>query len=106
MNHARSVLLDTSVIVDYIRGDHGLRPKVAAATTMYVPLVVLGELYFGAQRAVRRHEALTQVREFLRTTTLLLSDEKTAEEYGQLKAELTSIGKPIPENECLDRRGG
>jgi hypothetical protein len=56
MKRAGSVLLDTSVIIDYIRGDQRLRPQFAAAATMYVPLVVLGELYFGAQRAPRRDD--------------------------------------------------
>jgi predicted nucleic acid-binding protein len=49
MNRAGSVLLDTSVIVDYIRGDVRLRPQFAAIAILYVPLVVLGELHFGAQ---------------------------------------------------------
>lgn len=98
MNRAGSVLLDTSVIVDYIRGDQRLRPRFAAAT-MYVPLVVVGELHFGAQRALRRGDALMQVREFLRTVTVLLPDETTAEQYGQIKAELAAIGRLIPEND-------
>ena len=99
MNGAGSVLLDTSVIVDYIRGDQRLRPQFAAAGTMYVPLVVLGELHFGAQRALRPNEALAKVREFLRIAAVLLPDENTAEQYGQIKAELARIGRPIPEND-------
>jgi len=99
MNRAGSVLLDTSIIVDYIRGDQRLRPQFATLATMYVPLMVLGELHFGAHRAPRRDEALAQVREFLSTTTLMLPDEDTAEQYGQIKAELARIGRPIPEND-------
>jgi tRNA(fMet)-specific endonuclease VapC len=60
---------------------------------------VLGELRFGARRAVRPDEALAQVRAFLRTTTLLLPDEGTAECYGDLKADLARLGKPIPDND-------
>ena len=66
---------------------------------MYVPLVVLGELYFGVERAVRRDNALAQVREFLKITTLLLPDESTAEHYGHIKSDLIGIGRPIPEND-------
>ena len=99
MNGAGRVLLDTSVIVDYFRGDQRLRPRFAAVTAMYVPLVVLGELHYGAQRAPRREEAVAQVREFLRTATLLLPDNKTAEQYGEIKAELARVGRPIPEND-------
>lgn len=99
MNRAGSVVLDTSVIVDYMRGDQRLRPWFAAVATIYVPLVALGELHYGVQRALRREASLRQVRDFLRTATLLLPDEGTAEEYGQIKAELARIGKPIPEND-------
>ncbi len=99
MNRAGSVLLDTSVIVDYIRGDQSLRPRFAAVGTLFVPLVALGELHFGARRAPRPGDALVKVREFLRIATLLLPDENTAEHYGQVKAELTRIGRPIPEND-------
>ena len=99
MSRAGSVLLDTSVIIDYFRGDQVLHSCFAAVATMYVPLVALGELHFGAQRAPRRDDALTQVREFMKTATLLLPDENTAEQYGEVKAELARIGKPIPEND-------
>jgi tRNA(fMet)-specific endonuclease VapC len=60
---------------------------------------VLGELHYGAQRANRRTEALGRVREFLEIATLLLPDERTAELYGDVKAELARVGKPIPEND-------
>jgi tRNA(fMet)-specific endonuclease VapC len=99
MNKAGKVLLDTSVIIDYIRGDQSLRAQFAAVATIYVPLVALGELHFGAQRAQRPNEALAQVREFLRIATLLLPDENTAGEYGLVKAELARIGRLIPEND-------
>jgi tRNA(fMet)-specific endonuclease VapC len=36
---------------------------------------------------------------FLRVATVLLPDENTAEQYGQIKAELARIGRPIPEND-------
>jgi tRNA(fMet)-specific endonuclease VapC len=99
MSRVGSVLLDTSIIVDFLRGDERLLPHFAAAATTYVPLVVLGELYFGAQRALRREESLAKIRDFLRTATLLLPDDSTAEQYGEVKAELARIGKPIPEND-------
>lgn len=101
MSRAGSVLLDTSIIIDYIRGDRSLRPRLLSypIPLTYVPLVVAGELYFGAQRALRREESLAQIRAFLTTATLLLPDQSTAEQYGKVKAELAQAGKPIPEND-------
>ena len=38
------------------------------------------------------------IRDFLQNATLLLPDQGTSERYGQVKAELAGIGKPIPDN--------
>ena len=99
MSTSGSVLLDTSVVVPHLRGDNSLSARLAQVANIHMPWVVLGELRFGAQRAVRPQEALAQVRAFLRTVALLLPDEGTAELYGDLKAELARIGKPIPDND-------
>ena len=64
-----------------------------------MPWVVLGELHYGALRAQRREAQLTLIRDFLQTATLLLPDQNTSERYGQVKAELAGIGKPIPDND-------
>jgi tRNA(fMet)-specific endonuclease VapC len=99
MNTAGSVLLDTSVVVPHLRGDRVLAARFAQVASIQMPWVVLGELRFGARRAVRPEEALAQVRTFLRTVALLPPDEGTAEHYGDLKAELAQLGKPIPDND-------
>ncbi len=99
MNTAGSVLLDTSVVIPHLRGDQALSARLSQLASIHVPWVVLGELRFGARRAVRPDAALAQVRAFLRTVALLLPDEGTAEHYGDLKAELARLGKPIPDND-------
>ena len=99
MSTSGSVLLDTSVVVPHLRGDNLLSARLAQVANLHMPWVVLGELRFGAQRAVRPQEAIAQVRAFLRTVALLLPDEGTAELYGDLKAELARIGKLIPDND-------
>ena len=99
MNTAGSVLLDTSVVIPHLRGDKILSARIAEVASIHIPWVVLGELLFGGQRAVRPQDALAQVRSFLRTVVFLLPDEGTAESYGALKAELARIGKPIPDND-------
>jgi tRNA(fMet)-specific endonuclease VapC len=99
MNTAGSVLLDTSVVIAYLRGDKALSPRFAQVGTLHIPWVVLGELHYGAQRALRPEEAVARVRAFLRSATLLLPDESTAEHYGQLKAELAGLGTRIPDND-------
>jgi tRNA(fMet)-specific endonuclease VapC len=99
MNATGSVLVDTSVVVAHFRGDPGLAPHLGGTAALYVPWVVLGELHYGAHRARRREEGLALIREFLQIGVVLLPDERTAELYGQIKAELAQAGTPIPDND-------
>jgi tRNA(fMet)-specific endonuclease VapC len=99
MNTAGSVLLDTNVVVAHFRNDPDLTAHLTATPALYLPWVVLGELHYGALRARRREAQLALIRDFLRTTSLLLPDQSTSERYGQVKAELAEIGKLIPDND-------
>ncbi len=99
MSATGSVLVDTNVVVAHFRGDGALTSRLGEASAVYLPWVVLGELHYGARRARRRDEALAQIRDFRGIAVLLLPDERTAEHYGQVKAELARAGTPIPEND-------
>lgn len=99
MNTAGSVLVDTNVVVAYFRGDQALPPRFAEVTAVYSPWVVLGELHFGAQRAQRRQEQLEYIRDLLTYSAVLFPDQATTEHYGQIKAELARMGRPIPDND-------
>jgi tRNA(fMet)-specific endonuclease VapC len=59
----------------------------------------LGELHYGALRAQRREAQLALIREFLQTAILLLPDHSTCHRYGEVKADLAAIGRPIPDND-------
>ena len=41
------VLLDTSVIIPYLKGDAALHASFHSSSTLYLPQTVLGELYCG-----------------------------------------------------------
>jgi tRNA(fMet)-specific endonuclease VapC len=99
MNTPGSVLVDTSVVVAYFRGDQVLQPHFAGAAPVNLSWVVVGELYYGAQRAKRRQEQLTYIHDLLTYAVVLFPDHDTTEIYGQLKAELAQLGKPIPDND-------
>jgi tRNA(fMet)-specific endonuclease VapC len=99
MSPAGSVLLDTNIIVAHLRNDPDLTARLVATPALYVPWVVWGELHFGALRASRREAQLVLIQEFLQTAILLFPDRTTSEKYGEIKAELASVGKPIPDND-------
>jgi len=96
---AGSVLVDTNVVVAYFRGDRIMHPRFAGVSPIYLPWVVLGELHFGAQRAQRRQEQLAYIYGLLTYAAVLFPDQDTTEVYGQVKAELARLGKPIPDND-------
>lgn len=93
------IVLDTSVVVAVLRRVPGMMARLQDAAELLVPLVVLGELEYGANLAnppARQHEA---VRGFMEGATLLLPTDRTAAEYGQVKAALKTAGTPLPEND-------
>jgi tRNA(fMet)-specific endonuclease VapC len=87
------------VIVAHLRNDPALTARFRAASALYVPWIVLGELHYGACRSRRRELELALISQFLESATLLAADRLTAILYGELKAELAAVGKPIPEND-------
>jgi tRNA(fMet)-specific endonuclease VapC len=99
MSATGSVLLDTNVVVAYFRGDQKVRPYLTQAVAVHLPWVVLGELYYGAQRAQRRQDQLAYIRDLLSYAVVLFPDHDTTAIYGQIKAELARLGKPIPDND-------
>ena len=99
MNTAGSVLLDTNVVIAHFRNDSDLTARLRTTPAIYIPWVVLGELYYGAMRSQRREAQMALIRDFLQTATLLLPDRSTSERYGEIKADLAGMGKPIPDND-------
>ena len=93
------VVLDTSVVVAVLRRVPGLMERLRGAEELFVPLVALGELEYGANLATppeRQHEA---IRVFMEGATLLVPTARTAVEYGRAKVALKAAGTPIPEND-------
>ena len=99
MNAAGSVLLDTNVVVAHFRSDPDTTARIRMTPVLFLPWVVLGELHFGALKAERTARQMALIREFRRNAAVLLPDEGTSEVYGEIKAELSAIGKPIPDND-------
>jgi tRNA(fMet)-specific endonuclease VapC len=98
MSTTESVLLDTSIIVAHFRREPALAERLKSAT-LYIPLPVLGELYYGAFKSEHQAKTLKQLQEFLRICAILPPDELTAQHYGHIKADLERAGSPIPEND-------
>ena len=93
------VLLDTSVVIPYFKGDATLRADFLSSTTLYLPLTVLGELNCGANLSKNPARHLAQIQNFLAAVVILSPSVTTAEHYGLIRARLAQAGTPIPEND-------
>ena len=93
------ILLDSSVIIDHFRGDPRIGEALEGAAALYLPTIVLGELYYGAFRSAFCSKQLDQIRRFLRAAVVIGTDSQTSEVYGRIRSDLASTGHQIPEND-------
>lgn len=92
-------LLDTNAIIALQREDEALKKLLTAATDVFVPVVAVGELYYGAYKSGRVEENRQNVAAFIAGRVVLRVDADTADVYGQAKQGLRAKGRPIPEND-------
>jgi tRNA(fMet)-specific endonuclease VapC len=92
-------LLDTNIVIALIARDSAVEHGLASAEKVYVPSLVLGELYFGARASTQKDRNLARIDEFAAANAVLVPDVATAREYGTLKAALRAKGRLIPEND-------
>ncbi|MEM6361664.1 MAG: type II toxin-antitoxin system VapC family toxin [Bacteroidota bacterium] len=94
-------LVDTNIIVDFFKGDPAIASNLAISE-LFIPSIVVGELYFGAYASsitYGREKRLKEIAYFLEQYPIVEVSEKTANYYGQIKSQLKQMGKPIPEND-------
>jgi tRNA(fMet)-specific endonuclease VapC len=93
------LLLDTNAVVALFRQDSAVTKRLAAATEVFLPLTVVGELHYGAENSVRPDENHEKVAQLAASSSVLFCDLVTARRYGQIKHTLRLKGRPIPEND-------
>jgi len=92
-------LLDTNIIIAFFAEDRSVREHMEQAEEVFVPSIVLGELYFGAWKSGRAGQNLERIDKFAARNTVLACDRETARHYGVIKNVLREKGRPIPEND-------
>ena len=92
-------LLDTNAVIAFLNGEEAIQTFIENADEIFVPSIVLGELYFGAQSSGRIEANLKAVEQFAADRIVLVCDGKTARQYGNVRYQLRLKGRPIPEND-------
>ena len=98
-----SYLLDTNVLIAILAADAPVRAKLLPRDELYVPVIAIAELYYGAMHSLKTAENVQQVDELVEGSVILGCDLGTVREYGALKSALRAGGTPIPDNDLLDR---
>ncbi|MFI5399261.1 MAG: type II toxin-antitoxin system VapC family toxin [Candidatus Binatia bacterium] len=92
-------LLDTNIVIAIFAEEPAVLERVTAAEEVFVPAVVLGELYYGARKSARSEMNIARIDEFAEAAAVLGCDATTAQQYGRIKNDLRATGRPIPEND-------
>lgn len=97
-------LLDTNICIAYLNGtDPRVRDKLLALAPSEVCLcsVVKAELLFGARKSAKVKDNLEKLKAFFVPFDSLLFDDRAAEQYGVIRAQLERDGTPIGTNDML-----
>jgi tRNA(fMet)-specific endonuclease VapC len=94
-----SVLLDTSIVIELFANNPAVMQNLAATSQIFLPSIVLGELYYGAFQSQKVKENSEQIVHFAAQNTILGCDDNTAHFYAFIKNNLRLKGKPVPEND-------
>ena len=92
-------LLDTNIVIAIFAKEAKAHAHLVKATEVFIPNIVLGELYYGAYKSLRITENIAKIDEFAANNTVLVSDTASAQAYGRIKSGLRAKGRPIPEND-------
>ena len=102
-----SHLLDTNSFIDHLRRGptSNVTVKLVAAPpgSVFLCSVVLAELFYGAKHGSAAHRAanLALIAKLQQQFRSLPFDDRAAEEYGNVRAHLASLGTPIGPNDLM-----
>jgi tRNA(fMet)-specific endonuclease VapC len=97
---SQTLIADTVAAIGFLNNDKTLLASLQADDTIVIPIVVLGELFGGAEKSSRAEENRKRIDIFSAKRRVLIPDIQTAKIYGRLISELRKKGRPIPQNDA------
>jgi tRNA(fMet)-specific endonuclease VapC len=92
-------LLDTNIVSAWLKGESAIADKIDKAKEIHIPVIVIGELYYGALFSTQIEKNTLDIKNITIRYNILAVDDDTSLLYGAIKAGLRKKGKPIPEND-------
>src|SRR5438128_1601123 len=94
-----SYLVDSSVLVPFLKQDAVISQKLANLANFYISSIALGELYYGAERSAHVERNLAEVDKLASATSLLTVNGETAKRYSLLRRMQEMKGRMLPDND-------
>jgi tRNA(fMet)-specific endonuclease VapC len=92
-----SHLLDTNICAAHFRRPSGLAHRfIQHGGGLFLPTVVLAELYAGAYHVADPAPLLQKIGDFLQDVHVLPFDEDCAEQFGKVRGGLLKMGITVP----------
>lgn len=97
----RKVLLDTNGYTKLLLGDKAILEALGRADKVFIPAVVLGELFAGFRGGIKESKNKKLLEQFLAKpqVELVPIGHETAEIFGEVKYTLERRGTPLPIND-------
>jgi tRNA(fMet)-specific endonuclease VapC len=93
------VLMDTNIVIALFADEASIKKNLAKTEEVFIPNVVIGELFYGAHKSARSKENIARIEDLASSSVILGCDTETARIYGEVKNALRIKGHPIPEND-------
>jgi tRNA(fMet)-specific endonuclease VapC len=93
------IALDTNIAIDLLNGNLEIIAAVSQFEFTYLPVTVCGELLFGAKNSGKAKSNELKYKGFIDACIILETNSLIAEKYADIRFELKTKGKPIPEND-------
>lgn len=96
------LVLDTNIYIDFGRGRQEVVDIIAGQSTeVLLPVIVLGELFYGFQKGSKSRENEEMFRRFVTSVgaSIIDVDEEVARKYSLIYSALSVKGTPLPIND-------
>ncbi len=100
--------IDSNAFIAYRAGNVKVRALFEQVRLLFFPVIVMGELMYGAKNSIRSEDNVSAVNDFCKQSMPIYVDESVAERYCDIRLLLKQKGTPIPENDiwiaasCID----
>jgi len=97
-------LLDTDICIYWLKGVDEIKKGVkrTGEDNLAISIITLGELKYGAYYSKHVKQNLQKLADFLRKVELVYLDEKSIDQYGNIKADLRRKGRLIEDFDLLN----